>query len=75
MFYSMKCICGQRWTRQHIPCLPTITLTPDLEAKFNDCRIKFSKNFSKLDFLLNNQKWDQVIRVLDIWQGLLSKKS
>ncbi len=52
LFFGMKCICGESWTRRHITCLPTIILTPELDSKFNQCLKEQSKNFSKLDFLL-----------------------
>jgi hypothetical protein len=74
MFFGMKCICGQPWTRQHIPCLSPIVLTPKLDSKFNECHTKFSKNFSRLDFLLNVQAWDEAAKSLDMWQASLSKK-
>ena len=70
----MKYICAESWTHCHITCLLTIILTPDLNSKFNQCLKEQSKNFSKLDFLLNIQQWDQAINVLDTWQTILSKK-
>jgi hypothetical protein len=75
MFHGMKCVCGESWTRRHIPCLPRICLTAELDSKFIDCQKEHSKNFSKLDFLLNVQEWDQAAEVLDAWQTCLSKKA
>src|SRR5579859_1710021 len=74
MFFGMKYICGESWTRRRIPCLPQIILTLDLDSKFDECQTKFSKNFSKLDFLLNERAWDQAAEALDNWHELLSKK-
>jgi hypothetical protein len=74
LFYGMKCICGKPWTRQHILCLPKITLTPELDLKFNECQKDFSKNFSKIDFLLNIQEWNIAAQVLSAWQLILSQK-
>jgi hypothetical protein len=71
----MKCICGESWTRRHIACLPIIDLSSELESKFNESLKGHSKNFSKLDFLLNIQEWDQAAKVLDTWQTCLSKKA
>ena len=73
MFFGMKYICGESWTRRRIPCLPQIILTLDLDSKFDECQTKFSKNFSKLDFLLNERAWDQAAEALDNWHELLSK--
>ena len=74
MFYGMKCVCNQSWTRRHIPCLPEISLTFELDVKFNQSLKEHSQNFSKLDFLLNIQAWDEAAKVLDSWQTFLSKK-
>jgi len=72
LFWGMKCICGQKWTRGHISCLSDFILPSELDANFNAQCIQHSKNFCKVDFLLNVQEWERAAEILSIWQTSLS---
>jgi hypothetical protein len=72
LFSKCKCPCGQTWHRKHIPCFPPIILSEDYQKEFDQQKKDHSKNFSKMDYLLNNEKWDLAYEILKSWQKLIS---
>jgi len=73
MFYRSKCICGQSWTRGHISHLPTILerLSSKLQRDWNVKMLEQSKNFTVIDFLLNEGEWDLCYSILSFWRKSL----
>ena len=73
LFLNATCICGERWHRGHIPCLPKPTLTSKHQIEFVKCREERSKNFCELDYLLNVQEWDLAFDIIKLWQKTLDE--
>lgn len=72
LFLNSKCICQERWHRGHIPCLPNPRLTFKHQIEYLKCKAEMSKNFCKLDYLLNVQEWDLAFEVIKSWQKALN---
>ena len=74
--WGRKCICGIRFTRGHISCMPYNPgiLLPDelpdyeLEKQF----LLDNINYRSLDYLINHRHWLRAIRVLDYWTTTMS---
>src|SRR5437762_11551863 len=71
MFYRSKCTCGQSWTRGHISHLPTILdrLSSKLKRDWNVKMSEQNKNFTVIDFLLNEGEWDLCYSILSFWRN------
>ena len=67
LFTNRKCPCGSRWLRGHIPCLYDDPLSAELREAFREAKGTMSKNFCKLDFLLNRQEWEWAARLIARW--------
>ena len=77
LFIQQICVCGERWHRRHISCLPKPELTSEHCIRFIECQKEQSTNFSELDYLLNRQEWKLAYELIRSWQGILDsvKKS
>ena len=73
LFLNHKCVCGKRWNRSHIKCLPSglDKLNLNLIAEFEKSRSDFSTNYSIVDFLLNTSHWKECWEILSVWRTLL----
>jgi hypothetical protein len=64
LFLLNVCVCGERWHRGHIPCLPVIELFKEQEEEFVKEKETYGKNFCKLDYLLNHCEWKMAFEVI-----------
>jgi hypothetical protein len=71
LFLQVPCICGERWHRGHISCLPKIVLSDEHNVKYMLSRAEELKNLCEIDFLLNIQEWDLAYENLEIWSKKL----
>lgn len=72
LFVNRKCLCGQRWNRGHISCIDDGELPKELTRPFEEEKKTMSKNFCKLDFLLNVRHWDEAESVIEAWTNKLA---
>ena len=71
LFLNQTCVCGERWHRGHISCLPKVTLSDGMQDDFGRCKEKQSKNFCELDYLLNVQEWSLAFEWIQLWKKTL----
>jgi hypothetical protein len=72
-FLSFICVCGKRWNRGHIRCLPII-LSLNLEMDFQKEKREIGPDFERLDFLLNHEQWDLAHSIIEDWNMLLIRE-
>ena len=71
LFLNRVCICGERWHRRHISCLPKAQLTFKHHIEYLKCQAEQSKNFCELDYLLNVEEWKVAFELITLWRSVL----
>ena len=71
LFLNRVWICGKRWHRWHISCLPKAQLTFKRHIQFLKCQAEQSKNFCELDYLLNVQELKVAFELINLWWSTL----
>jgi hypothetical protein len=73
LFLNNKCICGNRWNRGHITCLPKVALNFIHQNQFIKSQKEMSTNFCELDYLLNVQMWDIAFETIKSWEQAMDR--
>jgi len=70
-FLFFRCVCGDRWNRRHVKCLPAV-LPVELEEDFQKEKHEIGPGFQRLDFLLNHGQWDLAHTIIQHWSKLMT---